>query len=296
MAGRIGNHNNLLGRVNGVDGIKTGYVNASGFNLVTSVKRDGRKVVAVVMGGKTAAQRDAHMVQLINTYLPRASRSRGYDDQLVADVMSAPKVGCRQRPRTGRTGCPRGDGGFAPRIPRRCPVPMMASMDTAADPDPAVVTASVAPAAAAPMPPMAPAAMPEEVAEAPTPATAPSLEPASLATATPAGEPCQRALALFGRRGLRRTSVRRLRATRWPTWSPASDAHSRRSAKNVEVSLRRACQRDDPTHRHRQPPPARAAGSSRSVPSVPRPPPWIFSTRPSRPPRSLPPPALWPNR
>ena len=44
----IGNHNHLLGRVDGVDGIKTGYTRASGFNLLTSVHRDGRSLVAVV--------------------------------------------------------------------------------------------------------------------------------------------------------------------------------------------------------------------------------------------------------
>ena len=49
----IGNHNHLLGRVDGVDGIKTGYTRASGFNLLTSVHRDGRSLVAVVMGGRT---------------------------------------------------------------------------------------------------------------------------------------------------------------------------------------------------------------------------------------------------
>lgn len=68
-----GNHNNLLGVVDGVDGIKTGYISASGFNLVTSVHRDNRYVVAVVMGGNSAASRDAHMRDLIETYLPRAS-------------------------------------------------------------------------------------------------------------------------------------------------------------------------------------------------------------------------------
>ena len=49
----IGNHNHLLGRIDGVDGIKTGYTRASGFNLLTSVHRDGRSLVAVVMGGRT---------------------------------------------------------------------------------------------------------------------------------------------------------------------------------------------------------------------------------------------------
>ena len=50
----IRNHNKLLGRVEGVDGIKTGYIRASGFNLVTSVRRDDRHIVAVVMGGSSA--------------------------------------------------------------------------------------------------------------------------------------------------------------------------------------------------------------------------------------------------
>lgn len=71
---RYGNHNKLLGRVKGVDGIKTGYIRASGFNLVTSVKRNGRHVVAVVMGGRTGASRNAHMKDLIGRYLHKASR------------------------------------------------------------------------------------------------------------------------------------------------------------------------------------------------------------------------------
>lgn len=71
---RYGNHNNLLGRVKGVDGIKTGYIRASGFNLVSSVQTGGRSIVAVVMGGRTSRTRDAHMVELIDKYLPRASK------------------------------------------------------------------------------------------------------------------------------------------------------------------------------------------------------------------------------
>ncbi len=73
---RMGNHNKLLGRVKGVDGIKTGYTRASGFNLVSSVKVDGRKVVAVVMGGASGGARDRHMAELLRKYTPKAS-SRG---------------------------------------------------------------------------------------------------------------------------------------------------------------------------------------------------------------------------
>jgi len=59
------NHNNLLGRVTGVDGIKTGYTRASGYNLASSVERDGQRLIAVVLGGSTSRVRDAHMEDLI---------------------------------------------------------------------------------------------------------------------------------------------------------------------------------------------------------------------------------------
>lgn len=67
-----GNHNKLLGRIEGVDGIKTGYTRMSGFNLLTSVKADGRQLLAVVLGGRSGASRDRYMAQLIETHLDRA--------------------------------------------------------------------------------------------------------------------------------------------------------------------------------------------------------------------------------
>lgn len=66
------NHNKLLGRVEGVNGIKTGYTRASGFNLVTSVRRGGRAYVAVVMGWPTAKSRDQQMEALLGSYVPGA--------------------------------------------------------------------------------------------------------------------------------------------------------------------------------------------------------------------------------
>ena len=72
----ISNHNHLLGRVDGVDGIKTGYIGASGFNLVTSVHRGNRYLVAVVMGGSSAGSRDAKMRDLISDKIAQASTSR----------------------------------------------------------------------------------------------------------------------------------------------------------------------------------------------------------------------------
>ena len=69
----ISNHNRMFGRIPGVDGIKTGYTNASGFNLVTSVRHKNRHVVAVVLGGRTGAQRDNHMRELITDNFEDAS-------------------------------------------------------------------------------------------------------------------------------------------------------------------------------------------------------------------------------
>jgi D-alanyl-D-alanine carboxypeptidase len=72
----IRNHNRLLGRLAGVDGIKTGYTRASGFNLMTSVRRGNRHLVAVVLGGSSAAARDARMRTLIEQYIAQASTHR----------------------------------------------------------------------------------------------------------------------------------------------------------------------------------------------------------------------------
>ncbi|MGD0562746.1 MAG: serine hydrolase [Roseiarcus sp.] len=87
----IGNHNHLLGRVDGVDGIKTGYTRASGFNLLTSVHRDGRALVAVVMGGRTSGARDAVMESLIADHIAEASNN-GHTATMIADAEPAQLV------------------------------------------------------------------------------------------------------------------------------------------------------------------------------------------------------------
>jgi D-alanyl-D-alanine carboxypeptidase len=70
------NHNKLLGGVAGIDGIKTGYTHASGFNLVSSMRRAGRHIVAVVLGGRSGGARDAHMRGLVGKYIELASAKR----------------------------------------------------------------------------------------------------------------------------------------------------------------------------------------------------------------------------
>src|ERR1700688_1476009 len=72
----IRNHNRLLGNVEGVDGIKTGYTRASGFNLVTSMRRGNRHLVGVVLGGRSGSSRDAIMRNLLAENLEKAASKR----------------------------------------------------------------------------------------------------------------------------------------------------------------------------------------------------------------------------
>lgn len=66
------NHNRLLGRVSGVDGIKTGFIRASGFNLMTNANTNNRHIVTIVMGGRSGAHRDGIVERLVKNHLPRA--------------------------------------------------------------------------------------------------------------------------------------------------------------------------------------------------------------------------------
>jgi D-alanyl-D-alanine carboxypeptidase len=72
----IRNHNRLLGSVEGVDGIKTGYTRASGFNLVSSIRRGNRHLVGVVLGGRSGGSRDATMRSLLAEHLEKGSPRR----------------------------------------------------------------------------------------------------------------------------------------------------------------------------------------------------------------------------
>jgi D-alanyl-D-alanine carboxypeptidase len=67
------NHNRLLGRVRGVDGIKTGYTRASGFNLLTSARLGNRHIIAVVLGGRSGRSRDNIMAHLVAKNIDRGS-------------------------------------------------------------------------------------------------------------------------------------------------------------------------------------------------------------------------------
>ena len=76
-------HNRMVRNTPGVDGLKTGFIRASGFNVATSSRRGDRRVIAVVMGGQTAAARDQHMAQLLDR-----SFNQGHTTQRLASNTS----------------------------------------------------------------------------------------------------------------------------------------------------------------------------------------------------------------
>jgi D-alanyl-D-alanine carboxypeptidase len=194
----IRNHNNLLGRVAGVNGIKTGYTRASGYNLVTSVNRNGRQIVAVVMGGRSGSSRDAHMVDLITRYLPQASNGARTAPLLVASAPSGPTRGNPFAVALNQVPAPRPRPaalGVAPEpvlVAAADPVPVIPTAPAA--PMPLVPTAPPAPVALAYVDPLAELVMAEgdadiqeaiEFALASAPQSAPTLAPPAAIPATP---------------------------------------------------------------------------------------------------------------
>ncbi|MGV8854835.1 MAG: SPOR domain-containing protein [Devosia sp.] len=69
-----GNHNRLLGYMGAVDGIKTGYINAAGSNLMTAARKDNRHIVIIAFGFNSSSARDQKVRQLVATYLPKGRR------------------------------------------------------------------------------------------------------------------------------------------------------------------------------------------------------------------------------
>jgi len=92
------NHNTMLNNFAGIDGIKTGYTRASGFNLVTSWRRGDHHLIGVVFGGDTAAERNAEMRVLLTRMASRASSVKTRKPTLLARLKAEPKVA--ERPAT----------------------------------------------------------------------------------------------------------------------------------------------------------------------------------------------------
>ena len=197
--GSYRNHNQLLGRVEGVDGIKTGYTRLSGFNLMTSAKADGRHIVSVVLGGRSGAHRDRIMADLVVATLPKAATS-GRASTMVAE---APE----------------------PEAPRRAPTPIA----------PPAQVAAAAQVAALPEPAPMPVPRPQFEQEAALPAAARAYAP----TTTPVAPPRPAGinpppLQLSNMRPVTATTTPS--AMRWSIGAPSADGKVLRPPANVDVT------------------------------------------------------------
>ncbi|MEQ1617227.1 MAG: D-alanyl-D-alanine carboxypeptidase family protein [Terricaulis sp.] len=90
------NHNRLLGQVEGVDGIKTGYTRASGFNLASMAERNNRRVIVVVLGGESAAARDSQVAYLIEGAFQEYARRD--DPNAALASLPAPRLDAQPSP------------------------------------------------------------------------------------------------------------------------------------------------------------------------------------------------------
>jgi D-alanyl-D-alanine carboxypeptidase len=82
----IRSHNRLVGHFPGADGLKTGYIGASGYNLATSARRGDKRLVGIVLGGNTASRRNSYMMTMLNQYFGKAK-----DGRLIAALAGSQK-------------------------------------------------------------------------------------------------------------------------------------------------------------------------------------------------------------
>ncbi|MCA3423687.1 MAG: D-alanyl-D-alanine carboxypeptidase [Roseomonas sp.] len=88
---QIRNHNRMLGDYDGADGIKTGFINASGFNIVTSAQRDGVRLVGATFGGSSWVERDRHMGVLLDQGFSRMGVAPRAPSSVMAAAAPAPR-------------------------------------------------------------------------------------------------------------------------------------------------------------------------------------------------------------
>lgn len=141
------NHNSLLRTYPGMDGLKTGYIRMSGFNLVSSVRRGGRHVVAAVFGGTTAATRNAEMRALLNRSLAKASKTKTRKPAVVAFYRATPPARAERRTPSAPSQAPAPAASPAP-VP---PSPAPAAAAAQASSEPTITIAKVRPIMVAPM-------------------------------------------------------------------------------------------------------------------------------------------------
>ncbi|MCA3394384.1 MAG: serine hydrolase, partial [Roseomonas sp.] len=95
---QIRNHNRMLGDYDGADGIKTGFINASGFNIVTSAQRDGVRLVGATFGGSSWVERDRHMGALLDQGFARMGVAPRAPSSVMAAASAPPRNAPAARP------------------------------------------------------------------------------------------------------------------------------------------------------------------------------------------------------
>ncbi len=85
------NHNKLLKSYSGVDGFKTGYIRASGYNLVASAKRGKRRVIGVLFGSNSAKQRNYHMKRLLDKGFVKANTTLAINNKTQKSIVKSRK-------------------------------------------------------------------------------------------------------------------------------------------------------------------------------------------------------------
>ncbi len=120
------NHNKLVGRYKGTDGIKTGYIRASGFNLLASVKRNGKHLIGVVTGGRTGRSRNNYMMSMLDKVFPRVPSRKTLN---IASVAGTPPGYNPTKVKAARRAVARV---LNPPLPT--PKPVIVAADTAGEP------------------------------------------------------------------------------------------------------------------------------------------------------------------
>ena len=95
---QIRNHNRMLGDYDGADGIKTGFINASGFNIVTSAQRDGVRLVGATFGGSSWVERDRHMGALLDQGFSRMGVAPRAPSSVMVSAVVPPRSAPAARP------------------------------------------------------------------------------------------------------------------------------------------------------------------------------------------------------
>jgi D-alanyl-D-alanine carboxypeptidase len=155
MGQTIRTHNRLLGRYQGTDGIKTGYIGASGFNLTTSAKRGDKRIVGVVLGSSSGNARNKYMMKMLDNAFPKCvggkmiAAAAGTSEGALIPATKTAEVETKKKPSPGEESddvnskaAPTEDSDVAP-VKGTTFKTVVASMDNSSIPDPKVLEAKI---------------------------------------------------------------------------------------------------------------------------------------------------------